>query len=415
MALLSRLLNHLRSNRLSRDIEREMRFHLDERADDLIAAGMRPADARYEARRRFGNVGLESERTRERDIFVWLDILMRDLRYATRTLRSAPAFTMVAILSLALGIGANTAIFTIIDAVMLKSLPVDRPEQLVAIKRTTKGKEDSPSEWSSIFTNPLWEAIRDRQDMFQGAFAFGSTRFNLAASGEARRVHADWVSGGLFKTLGVRATVGRTILAADDYRGCSGVVVLSDAFWRSEYASDANVVGKTISLNGHALPIVGVADGRFLGMNVGSAAQLYVPLCAERIFEGPKALDRRSAWYLQVFARLKPGVTIEQIRGRFAALAPGSTSRRFPRIGPPTRSLDIGRPSFSRNRPRRDSRRFGRRTRTPYTFSWRSLDWFSPSPARTSPTCCSLGARRANMSWRFGWRSARVAAGSFDN
>src|SRR5215831_5075086 len=307
MALLSRLLNHLRSNRLSRDIEREMRFHLDERADDLIAAGMRPADARYEARRRFGNVALETERTRERDVFVWLDILMRDLRYAIRTLRSAPAFTVVAILSLALGIGANTAIFTIIDAVMLKSLPVDRPEQLVSIQRTTKGKEDSPSEWSSIFTNPLWEAIRDRQDMFQGVFAFGDARFNLATSGEARRVHADWVSGGLFRTLGVRATVGRTILAADDYRGCPGVVVLSDAFWRSEYAGDANVVGKTISLNGHPLPIVGVADGRFLGMNVGCAPQLYVPLCSEVIFEGPKALDRRSAWYLEVVARLKPG------------------------------------------------------------------------------------------------------------
>jgi putative ABC transport system permease protein len=320
MALLSRLLNHLRSNRLSRDIEREMRFHLDERADELIAAGMRPADARYEARRRFGNVAIESERTREGDIFVWLDELIRDLRYAVRSLRAAPAFTIVAILSLALGIGANTAIFSIINAVMLKSLPVSHPEELVMIGRTTRGKEASDLRLNPVFTNPLWEAIRDRQDMFQGAFAFGSTRFNLAAGGEARRVRADWVSGGMFTTLGVRPSVGRTILAADDFRGCPGVVVLGDAFWRTEYGGDVNVVGKTITLNGHTLPIVGVADARFLGVNVGYPPQLYVPLCAETIFEGPKALDRRSAWYLFIIARPKASVTPDQIRARFATL-----------------------------------------------------------------------------------------------
>jgi putative ABC transport system permease protein len=330
MSWVSRLRNHLRSNRLSRDIAREMRFHLDERADDLIAAGMRPADARYEARRRFGNVGLEGERTRERDLFVWLDVLIRDLRYAFRSLRSAPAFTIVAVLSLALGIGANTAIFSIINAVMLRSLPVEHPDELVMLGRTEKGKETSQDRPNPVFTNPLWEAIRDRQDMFQGAFAFGSTRFNLATAGEARRARADWVSGGIFTTLGVRPSVGRTILAGDDYRGCPGVVVLSDAFWRTEYGSDAKVVGKTISLNGHALPIVGVADARFLGVNVGYPPQLYVPLCTQTIFEGPKALDRRSSWYLFIVARPKIGITPEQLRARFASLAPGIIEATIP-------------------------------------------------------------------------------------
>jgi hypothetical protein len=148
----SRLRNHVHPDAVSRDIEREMAFHLAERADELVAQGMTPRAARAEARRRFGNVGLQQERTRERDLFTWLDDLAGDLRYAARSLRAAPAFTVVAVLSLALGIGANTAIFSIINAVMLESLPVQRPNELVALQRDE----------SDVFTNPLWEAFRER-------------------------------------------------------------------------------------------------------------------------------------------------------------------------------------------------------------------------------------------------------------
>ena len=330
MSWLSRLRNHLRSDRVSRDIEREMRFHLAERADDLIAHGMRPDDARREARRRFGNVGLQSEQTRERDIFAWLDVLIRDLRYAFRSLRAAPAFTIVAILSLALGIGANTAIFSIFNAVMLKSLPVNHPEELVRIVRTEKANPAPVTDWSGYFTNPLWEAIRDRQDMFAGAFAYGSTDFNLTAGGEARRVQASWVSGDYFTALGVRAALGRTILRADDYRGCPGIAVLSAGFWRSEYGGDANVVGKMISFDGHPFQIAGVADPRFLGLSVGEAPQVYVPLCSLTIIEGPGSLDQRSRWYLQIGARPKAGFGEAQIRARFASLAPAIVEATIP-------------------------------------------------------------------------------------
>ena len=124
MSWFDRLRNQSRDDKLSRDIDREMAFHLAERADDLVAHGMDPEHARYEAHRRFGNVGLQKERTRERNLYSWLDTLLSDLRYAVRSLRLAPTFSLVAILSLGLGIGANTAIFSIVNAMMLKSLPV---------------------------------------------------------------------------------------------------------------------------------------------------------------------------------------------------------------------------------------------------------------------------------------------------
>src|SRR5690348_11899598 len=133
MGLLDRLRNHFRQNALSREIRREMEFHLAERADDLVAGGMPLSAAQREARRKFGSLAYQSERTRDHDLFRWLDTFASDVRYALRSLRNAPAFASVAVLSLALGIGANTAIFTILNAVMLKSLPVSHPEQLVAV------------------------------------------------------------------------------------------------------------------------------------------------------------------------------------------------------------------------------------------------------------------------------------------
>src|ERR1051325_8570429 len=186
MSWLGRLRNHLRDGAVSKEIRREMQFHLAERADDLVASGMAPDAAQREARRKFGSLAYQGERTRDRDLFGWLDTLIGDLRYALRALRAAPAFATVAILSLALGIGANTAVFSVINALVLRSLPVNHPEELVAVVRGQDGM---------IFTNPLWEAIRDRQDMFSGIFATGMTSFNLTAGGEARRVDASTVSG----------------------------------------------------------------------------------------------------------------------------------------------------------------------------------------------------------------------------
>jgi len=325
MSWFDRLRNHSRDDDVARDIDREMAFHLAERTDDLVGRGMQPDAARREARRRFGNLGLQKERTRERDLFASLDILLRDLRYAVRALRLSPVFTIVAALSLALGIGANTAIFSILNAVMLKSLPVDHPEELVAVVRSG-GTE---------LTNPIWEAIRDQQDMFTGAFASADAAFSLAESGEARRIDAQWVSGAFFSTLGVQPAVGRLLTTADDYRGCPATVVLNYDFWQSEYGGERAVVGKSIRFDGHPFTIVGVSAPRFFGAKVGRRPQAFVPLCSQAVTDGPNALDARSRWYLQVMARPKPGLSLQAIDARFAALTPGIAEAAMPTNWPP--------------------------------------------------------------------------------
>ena len=322
MSWLGRLRNHLRDGAVSKEIKREMQFHLTERVDDLVASGMAPEAAQREARRRFGSLAYQGERTRERDLFGWLDSLVGDVRYAVRALRMSPAFARVAIVSLALGIGANTAVFSVINALVLRSLPVNHPEELVAVVR---------GEGGMIFTNPLWEAIRDRQDMFSGIFATGMTSFNLTAGGEARRVDASTVSGDYFATLGVQAVAGRLIARSDDYRGCPGVAVLSEGFWSSHYAADPGVIGKPILIEGHPFDIIGVSDGRFFGVSVGQRPQIFVPICTEKILRGANSqLDERSSWYLEIVGRPKPGLTRAQIEARFATLAPGIIEATIP-------------------------------------------------------------------------------------
>jgi putative ABC transport system permease protein len=334
MSWLTRIRNVFRSNALSRDIDREMAFHIAERTDQLAASGMPPEDARREARRRFGNYGLLKEHTRERDLATWLDSLIADVRYALRGFRAARGFALVAILSLALGIGANTAIFSLINAVVLKSLPVSHPEELVSVTR------DSVPQ----FTNPLWEQIRDRQDMFAGVFAHGETDFNLADGGEARRAAASWVSGDFFRTLGVRTTVGRPIVREDDHRGCAAVVVLSHAFWQNEFAGDENVVGRTLSLDGHPFQIIGVVQPGFFGIEVGRHSSLYVPLCTEAIIRGANSqLDHRSSWFLEIVGRPKAGLSPEQVRSRLAAIAPAVLNATIPQHWPPK-----DRPQYTR-------------------------------------------------------------------
>src|SRR4051794_3457884 len=246
-----------------------------------------------------------------------LDTVWQDSRHAIRALRNDPGFAVVTALSLALGIGANTAIFSLIDAVMLKTLPVSHPEELVQVTAGGAG--------GGYFSNPIWEQIRDRQDAFSGIFAYCRWAFNLASGGEARNVNGAYVSGQYFDALGVPAALGRTFTPADDRRGCAPSAVLTYGFWQREYGGRADILGRTISIDNHPFPIVGVAARGFTGTEVGASLDLMVPLCAEKILHGDTSLldaDPSGRW-LRIIGRPKPGTSASQASAKLNALAPG--------------------------------------------------------------------------------------------
>ena len=243
-----------------------------------------------------------------------LDTLGHDLRYALRNLKNSPAFATVAILSLALGIGANTAIFSIVDAVMLRYLPVERPQELLQVK---VGRDNS-------FTNPIWEQLRDHQDVFSGVFAWATHRFNLASGGEVSGADGIMISGDFFRTLGIRAVLGRTLTANDDRRGCATSAVISYDFWQNRYAGDGKIIGRTVVLDSHPFTIVGVTQPGFHGVDVGNKFQIAVPICTEPILDAAfgSMLDQRGSWWLRVIGRPKPGLGAKQINARLKILAP---------------------------------------------------------------------------------------------
>jgi putative ABC transport system permease protein len=259
---------------MEEQLEKEMQFHLQQHANDLIARGHDPEEARRQARLDLGGPEQVKEKCRDARGTRWVDTLAMDVRYAIRALRSSPGIAAVAILSLALGIGANTAIFSLIGAVILKTLPVSHPEQLLQV---TMGRQ-------AYFTNPIWEQVRDRQDVFSGIFTYGGQRFNLAAGGEARYALGNYASGQFFETLGLHTLLGRSFTAADDQRGCPGTVLLGYGFWQKEYAGHADVVGKTLSLDNHPFEILGFWSRGLTGLTLAIRPRFTCPFALRRSF-----------------------------------------------------------------------------------------------------------------------------------
>jgi predicted permease len=260
-----------------------------------------------------------------------IDPLLRDLRFALRLMRQTPLVSVVAMLSLALGIGANVAIFSLVNALMLKTLPIHEPDRLVIV-----GRPPAVSSGPAItsVTNPQWEYIRDHQDFLAGVAAQGGARFDLNAGGEARPVTGMFVNGRFFDVLGVVPILGRPFTAEDDRRGGGPdgpVAILSYGFWQREYGGDRQIVGRGIYLDGHAFTVVGVAPPEFYGLEVGRTFDVAVPLGTEPIIRGAESsLDRRSNWWLRVIGRLAPGQTHEQAEARLAALHPSLREATMP-------------------------------------------------------------------------------------
>jgi len=247
-----------------------------------------------------------------------------DLRDAWRGLRAAPVVTAIAVVSLALGIGANTALFSILNGLLLKPLPVADPQRLVFVDRASaSGQASGDQSW----TNPIWEQIRaSRRDVFQDAFAWCGTRFNLADRGETDFVTGAWTSGDMFEVLGVRAVLGRTISEADDTRngGPDGAVaVISYRFWQHRFGGAADIVGRQLHVNRLPVTIIGVAPPDFFGADVGRMADVILPIGDEPLMRGKESfLDGRSVWWLDIVGRLKPGQTISEAQAALRARQP---------------------------------------------------------------------------------------------
>ena len=263
----------------------------------------------------------------------WLGSLVQDLRYGARVLRLNAGFTAVAVLSLALGIGANTAIFQLIDAVRLNSLPVKNPQQLATVRIADRHWSSGRFEGRySQITDPLWEQIRDHQQGFSSIAAWAPHRFNLANGGEARYAEGVWASGQFFEVLQVPALIGRTLTAQDDQRGCgSPPAVLSYSFWQREFGGKPEVMGQTIRLEGHPFEIVGVTPAGFYGIDVGHSYDVAVPLCSEALINGEDSLmDNRSGWWLATIGRLKPGWSLAQANAQLNSISTGILEATIP-------------------------------------------------------------------------------------
>ncbi|HYL63552.1 MAG TPA: ABC transporter permease [Candidatus Methylomirabilis sp.] len=334
-----------------KELEKEIQHHLRMAADARVERGMSPHDARAGARREFGNVGLAKELSRDAWGWRWLEDLFEDLRYGLRTMRKSPGFTATAILTLALGIGANALIFSFISAALLRAIPVRSAKQLVVLRWRARtqpnaslgqfGDCESILERSATssepamtsdcsFSEPFFRELQKRKDAFASFAAFtGTSPLVLSGRGAASTVRVPkYVTGEYFETLGIKPALGRLINHEDDSASAPATVVLSFSYWRSEFGGSADIVGKPILLNRVPFTVVGVAERQFDSLTPGRPIDLWIPLAVApriEVFWGNQDVDA-SYWWLVVVGKLKPGETREVAAAQLSALFQNETA-----------------------------------------------------------------------------------------
>ena len=332
-----------RRNAMERELSAELQFHYEHQVEKLIGAGVPAEEARRRARYAMGGLDQVKEECRDARGTSPFESLLRDVRHGVRQLRKRPAFALVVILSLALGIGANTAIFTLIDTVLLRSLPVADPSSLQFVARYQPAFGPTPGYG---YGHLEFRRLRDANPVFTDLAAYGVTRLNVSIDGSIEpTAEGHLVSGTYFQVLGIHATSGRTIAPQDDERpNGHPVAVLSYNYWKRRFTGDQSVLGRTISLSGVPFTIVGVTPSGFVGLEVGRAAEIFLPVMMQ-----PTVMPASENWlgesilratWLTIVGRLRPGVTPHQATGAVATLdvldplmtkpsMPGETSRRI--------------------------------------------------------------------------------------
>jgi putative ABC transport system permease protein len=318
------------------EIVEELAQHLNDRYEELLAGGSTFEQAEHALQQELSGeklaAQLKSLLPTQRAAPVPGDTspakplagLWKDLCYGVRVLRLSPVFSIVAILSLTLGIGANTAIFQLLDIVRMRSLPVKAPQQL-AMVRIPVGTTRTGSFIVRYphLTSTLWKALAERQQAFSNLAAWSASKIDLNQGGEARYGQVLWVSGNFFATLGLEPQAGRLLSVEDDQPGCSLAAVISNSFWQREFGG-APVLDRKITLAGHPFEIIGITPASFYGMEVGRNFDIALPLCAERIVHSGEPWTTRSQmWWLATIGRLKPGWSLERASSHLATISPG--------------------------------------------------------------------------------------------
>lgn len=333
-SFLRQLLYFFRRRQFDADLREELEFHRASKERELERAGATPTEARREASRALGGVALAQEESRELWVFRWCQGLGQDVRVAMRSLLRMPVVTSVAVLSLALGIGANTAIFSIIDGLLLRGLPVTAPDRLVTVASEVSAEKGFTAGWSDA----VYEQLRTRA-IFDGISASASTRFNLATQGEAQYADGLWASASFLDVLGVRAWLGRTFTDADDVRasGPDGVVALiSYGFWQRRFGGTPDAIGRSLTIEGVPATIVGVTPPSFFGVTVGNSFDIMLPLQSEPAVLGKGShLDQRSFSFLTVIGRLKPDQTVISANAALKGIEPQVRDATRPENLPP--------------------------------------------------------------------------------
>jgi ABC-type antimicrobial peptide transport system permease subunit len=294
----------LRKSKVEHELDEELRYHIEQQTEQNIRLGMNPEEARYAARKAFGGVEQAKERSRDTRGVRWIEDLWQDLRYGVRMLIKQPSFTSIAVITLALGIGANTAVFSLVDAFMLRLLPVKDPEQLVFVKAVSP-----QGRMTGGFHYGVFEQFRDHSLSFTGIFAYDATRFSATVKGQPEMIWGEFVSGSYFDVLGVSAARGRAFTAADDQFGKEPVAIISHGYWERRFGSDPAAVGQTIYVGKLPVTVIGVTPPGFSGRQVaGAPPELVLPMFLH------EQLALRDHNTFGVMARLKPGVSPEQAR-----------------------------------------------------------------------------------------------------
>ena len=314
MALFRRFANLFRRSHVDREIADELQSHLDLRIESNLAAGMSPEEARREALLRFGNPTTTREHVAASDTALGLAGFSHDLRYAARQLRRSPGFAITAILTLALGIGANVVVFGVLNAIILRPLNIPHSERLIQVERQQQGNITQ--------SYPDYVDFRTRNTTLSDLAAYRINSAGLAAGGSAQQCWNFEVSGNYFDMLGVQPALGRLLHKSDEHGPNSApYIVLTDAFWRTRFNADPNIVGTTVELDKHPFTIIGVTPPTFNGTELFFWPDFFIPMVNEEQIEGYDFLSKRDNHGIYVIGMLKPGVTPRQATENLIAVA----------------------------------------------------------------------------------------------